>query len=379
MRAPRRAARSIGSPTASAVLYYDTKAEYVWALVFDGQDALRRDRAARARSTGSSPPASGSASHVTPDAHVRDALRRRRRAASGPAPRAPGLVLRLDKAGHPTTLFDSGKPEVTAIVGDKSGRVWAAAGTAEMSSSYAEPAAVPQSAPSPKTPHSGSPADDDDKNKPEVSVSVSAPRLAPPRGGAKSGYSSEIVLFEEGEPARVAGRAPMRSSSTWPKTRTAPGSWRRRARAGSSTRSPRIPPRSFGPSTRSRSPSSPGDDVGTNASSAVYRRRPGEMSGEYVSAVKDTGRTSRFGTFRWDGEAPGSSKVEFAFRSGESAAPDYDVERVEPLGERREVVAHRGARRTLPAVEAAHDGRDGERRRSSAGPRRPTATRMPRP
>src|SRR4030095_16550424 len=69
----------------------------------------------------------------------------------------------------------------------------------------ATPAAVPRSPPSPKAQRSGSPADDDEKNKPEVSVSVSAPRLAPPRGGAKSGYSSEIVLFEEGEPARVAG------------------------------------------------------------------------------------------------------------------------------------------------------------------------------
>jgi hypothetical protein len=65
-----------------------------------------------------------------------------------------------------------------------------------------------------------------------------------------------------------------------------------------------------------------GDDVGTNASSAIYVQKAGEVAGEYVSAVKDTGRTSRFGTFRWDGDAPSGSKVEFAFRSGESAAPD---------------------------------------------------------
>jgi hypothetical protein len=54
----------------------------------------------------------------------------------------------------------------------------------------------------------------------------------------------------------------------------------------------------------------------------MYRMAGGPREGEYVSAVKDTGRTSRFGAFRWEGEAPGGSKVEFAFRSGESSVPD---------------------------------------------------------
>jgi hypothetical protein len=62
--------------------------------------------------------------------------------------------------------------------------------------------------------------------------------------------------------------------------------------------------------------------VGLNSSSALYRHRGGAAAGEYVSPVKDTGRSSRFGTFRWEGDAPGNSKVEFSFRSGESSTPD---------------------------------------------------------
>src|SRR5262249_61027391 len=95
------------------------------------------------------------------------------------------------------------EPGVTAIGGARGGRLWAGAGRGEMATPPSEPASTPQSAPSPKSPKSSSATDDDDKSKPEVSVSVSSVRLAPPRGGAKGGYSAEIVLFEEGEPARI--------------------------------------------------------------------------------------------------------------------------------------------------------------------------------
>ena len=41
-----------------------------------------------------------------------------------------------------------------------------------------------------------------------------------------------------------------------------------------------------------------------------------------MAAVKDTGRTSAFGAFRFDGVVPAGSKLDVAFRSGESGAPD---------------------------------------------------------
>jgi hypothetical protein len=302
-------------------LYYDTKAEYVWAMVFDGPvlyvgtglpGEIHRVKSSLV----------GERVHVTPDPHVRalyaDAQGRVWAGTSG-----SGLILRLDKTGNPTTLYDSGKPEVTAIVADKEGRVWAAAGTAaEAPSSVSEPAPVPQSAPAPKAPKTGSPTDDDEKNKPEVSVSVSSVRLAPPRGGAKSGYSSELVLFEDGEPARVVWSSADEvvfdltkdDDGTGVLAATGPRGKLYTVASDSSALT-----RTF---DEKQVTFFAGEDVGTNASSAVYLRKAGEVTGEYVSAVKDTGRTSRFGAFRWEGDSPSGSRVEFSFRSGESAAPD---------------------------------------------------------
>jgi len=300
--------------------YYDTKAEYVWALAFEGKvlyvgtglpGEIHRVQAAN----------QGERIHTTPDPHVRslfaDAQGRIWAGTSG-----SGLIVRIDKAGHATTVYDSGKPEVTAIAADKAGRVWAAAGTAEMTTTSSESTSTPQAAPSPKAPKAGSATDDEDKGKAEVSVSVSSVRLAPPRGGAKGGYSAELVLFEEGEPARIVwtsndevvfdlardddGSGVL--AATGPKGKL----YEVASDASALTRTFDEKQVTF----------FAGDDVGTNASSAIYVRRAGEVSGDYVSAVKDTGRTSRFGTFRWEGDAPSGSKVEFAFRSGESAAPD---------------------------------------------------------
>jgi hypothetical protein len=195
-------------------------------------------------------------------------------------------------------------------------------GTAEIAPGFAEPAPVPQASPPAKTARSGSPADDDEKNKPEVSVSVSAPRLAPPRVSSRGGYSSEVVLFEEGEPARVVwssgeevvfdlakdDRGAGVVAATGPKGKLY---------AIASDSSSLV--RTF---DEKQVTFFAGEDVGTNASSAVYRRKAEAADGEYVSAVKDTGRTSRFGAFRWDGDAPPGSRIEFAFRSGEAAVPD---------------------------------------------------------
>ncbi len=65
-----------------------------------------------------------------------------------------------------------------------------------------------------------------------------------------------------------------------------------------------------------------GESIATNGSCAVYRQSSGPRKGEYVSAVKDTGRTSRFGAFRWEGDLAAGAQADFAFRSGESQIPD---------------------------------------------------------
>jgi WD40 repeat protein len=304
-----------------ASLYYDTKAEYVWALAFAGPDLyVATGLPGEIHRIGKG--GQGQPVHTTSDGHVRalyvDTAGRIWAGTSG-----SGLVLRIDKTGRVTTLYDSSKPEITAIAGDASGRVWVAAGAADMSSSASEPISVPvASAPSKSARGSSGIDEEQDHSKPEVTVSVSTPRLAPSRSGSRGGYSAEVLLFEEGEPPRVAWSAPEEVVFDLARDETGSGVV---AATGPKGKLYALMPegasllRTF---DERQVTFVAGPDVGLNAATALYRRRPGGFAGEYVSPVKDTGRTSRFGAFRWEGEAPSGSRVEFSFRSGDAATPD---------------------------------------------------------
>jgi len=303
-----------------AAIYYETKAQYVWALAFSGPVLYVATglpgEIHRIRASGQ-----GERVYATTDAHVRalfaDGLGRVWAGTSG-----SGLVLRIDKTGRVSTLYDSGKPEITAITADSSGRVWAAAGAADMSGSSSEPISVAAVATAAKPARSGSPTDEEDRSKPEVTVSVSTPRLATSRGSARGGYSSEIVLFEEGEAPR----------SVWTGAEEVVFDLARDEAGGGvvAATGPRGKLYAIAPETAAlvrtfdekQVTFLAGGDVGLNASTALYRGKSGGSVGEYVSPVKDTGRTSRFGAFRWEGESPAGSKIQFAFRSGESSNPD---------------------------------------------------------
>jgi hypothetical protein len=303
-----------------ASLYYDTKAQYVWALAFAGPDLYVATglpgEIHRVRKGGQGEPV-----HTTSDAHVRtlyvDASGRVWAGTSG-----SGLVLRIEKTGRVVTLYDSAKPEITAIAGDANGRVWVAAGAADLSSSSGEPISIPVASATSKPVRTGSPADDDAGAKAEVTVSVSTARLAPSRSGSRGGYSSEVLLFEEGEPPRVAWTAPEEVVFDLARDEAGAGVV---AATGPKGKLYALVPggaslvRTF---DERQVTFVAGPDVGLNASTALYRRRPGAFVGEYVSPVKDTGRMSRFGAFRWEGEAPSGSRAEFAFRSGDAATPD---------------------------------------------------------
>lgn len=68
-------------------------------------------------------------------------------------------------------------------------------------------------------------------------------------------------------------------------------------------------------------PGQAGPAFATTNAAALYRvTAQTEKTGTYTSAVLDAGQASRFGTFRWRGEAGGG--VRFSFRSGMSAEPD---------------------------------------------------------
>lgn len=69
-------------------------------------------------------------------------------------------------------------------------------------------------------------------------------------------------------------------------------------------------------------PGQAGPAFATTNAAALYRvTAQTEKTGTYTSAVLDAGQASRFGTFRWRGEAGGGG-VRFSFRSGMSAEPD---------------------------------------------------------
>jgi len=306
----------VGKPS----VYYDTKAQYVWALEFSGPalyvatglpgEIHRVEASGRGRRV-----------HQAADAHVRALHAVGGDVWAGTA--GSGLVLKVDPAGNVTTVFDSGKTEVTAIASGPNGRVWAAASSSEAGGGGGEPISTPLPQPAKPAPRPGAPAEDQprEKDKPEVTVTVSTPRLAPARPPSRSGYTSEVILFEKGEPPRVVwtgsdeivfdlGDADATSVlvATGPKGRL--------YRVSADTWSLE---RTFDEKQVSIVA---GEAIATNGASAFYRLKNGARTGEYVSAVKDTGRTSAFGAFRYEGEIPAGSKVEVAFRSGESGAPD---------------------------------------------------------
>ena len=157
------------------------------------------------------------------------------------------------------------------------------------------------------------------QDKPEVTVTVSQPKLAPAKSGARQGgYSSEVLLFEEGEPPRSVWSSPdelvfdLAPDGDAPSVLAATGPNGKLYRLGPSLWSL---DRTF---DEKQVTALAGNAVATNSASALYRFSDGPRQGEYVSAVKDTGRTSRFGAFRVEADTPESSRVGFSFRSGEA-------------------------------------------------------------
>lgn len=303
-----------------ATVYYETGAQYVWALAFSGPvlyvgtglpGEIHRVTAA----------GKGERVHASSDPHVRslfcDAKGRIWAGTSG-----SGLVLRLEPGGRITTVYDSGKPEITSIAADRSGRVWAAAGSADVPGSGGEPISVPASPTPARTSHPASSGDDDDRVHPEVTVTVSSPRVAPSRGSQRGGYSSEILMFDEGEPARTVWNGSdevVFDLATDSEGRGVLAATGPRGKLYAITPESSALVRTF---DEKQVTFLEGGAVGTNASSALYRTSGSSAAGEYVSPVKDTGRTSRFGAFRWEGETPSGTDVVFSFRSGESSTPD---------------------------------------------------------
>ena len=306
------------------VAVYETHARYVWALAFAGGNLYVGTgvpgQIHRVALSGKGE-AKGERIHTSSDSHIRAlCVDSRGRVWAGTS--GSGLVLRIEPSGAVSTVFDSAKSEITSIVAGRDGRMWAASGSADVSPASGELISAPREAPTAK-PVKAAGADGGGEARAEVTVSVSAPRVAPATStGTRGGYSSEVLLFEDGEPARAIWSSTQElvfalepdGDGSGVLAATGPNGKLYRLGVGKASLERTFDEKQV--STLS------GDIVGTNAATGMYRMAGGPREGEYVSAVKDTGRTSRFGAFRWEGEAPAGSKVEFAFRSGESSVPD---------------------------------------------------------
>jgi sugar lactone lactonase YvrE len=305
-----------------AVPYYETKAQYVWALVFSGKTLWAATglpgEIHRVTAEGK-----GERVHATRDPHVRslfaDPKGRIWAGTSG-----SGLVLRIDPSGTVSTVYDSAKLEITSITASHDGRIWVAASSAEAPQTSQEPISAPQPLPNAKpSRQTNVHGADETQEKPEVTVTVSPPRLAPPKPGSRQGgYSSEVLLFEEGEPPRPVWTSPdelvfdLAPDGDSPAVLAATGPNGKLYRVGANLWAL---DRTF---DEKQVTALAGNTVATNAASALYTLSDGPKRGEFVSAVKDTGRTSRFGAFRFEGDVPPGARVEFAFRSGDSSLPD---------------------------------------------------------
>lgn len=300
-------------------VFYESGAKYVWALAFAGAALYVATglpgEIHRVASAGT-----GERVHAAPDPHVKSLFRDARgRLWAGTA--GSGLVLRIETSGSVSTVYDSSKTEISSITGSSDGRVWAAAVSAEAAPTGGEPITAPVMLPTGKPPR-GPGQEDEHKEKAEVSVSVSSVRVAPSRPPGKGAYSSEVVVFSNDEPPRSVWSS---SEDLVFSLEPANGRPEVLAATGPNGKLYRI---SSGSWSLDRTLDEKqvtvlaGDAIATNSSCAVYRLSDGPRKGEYTSAVKDTGRTSRFGAFRWEGEVPPGAEVEFAFRSGESQVPD---------------------------------------------------------
>ena len=305
-----------------AAVYYETSAQYIWALTFSGKTLYAATGLpGEIHRVGAS--GKGERVHATRDPHVRslyaDSKGRIWAGTSG-----SGLVLRVDPSGTVSTVYDSSKSEITSITGSGDGRVWVAASSAEAPATSQEPISAPQPQPPARPARQANTREGEEaQDKPEVTVTVGQPRLAPPHPGSRQGgYSSEVLLLEEGEPPRQVWSSPdeivfdLAPEATSSSIMAATGPNGKMYRVGAGLWSL---DRTF---DEKQVTALAGNAVATNSATALYRLSEGPRQGEYVSAVKDTGRTSRFGAFRFEGDVPAGSRLEFSFRSGESGLPD---------------------------------------------------------
>lgn len=299
-------------------VYFDPGAQYIWALASGRAGSLFVATGFPGKIFRVTAAGQGVPYYDSQDEHVRclafDAQNRLWAGTSG-----KGLLLRFDSEGKATTVYDSDKTEISALAVGSGGRVWAAAVTAKTQPSIEGPHALLPGAAPEKKPEaaSGSPEPTGSVTV-TVSTSLAPPALPPAPKGAES---SEVVAIDRDDAASVVWssndeliyalrrneEADLLEIATGPKGHLY---FLRQRQAGLAE--------SF---EEKRVVAILPDVAVSDSPAAAYRLTP-SLQGEFASAVKDTGRVSRFGAFRREANLPPGTVLRFSFRSGNSSLPD---------------------------------------------------------
>ncbi|HET9793751.1 MAG TPA: two-component regulator propeller domain-containing protein, partial [Thermoanaerobaculia bacterium] len=234
-----------------------------------------------------------------------------------------GLVLRISPDGSARTIYDSEKAEIAALTGGPRGRVWAAA--VSLKGAGGAPAAIRPPAPAPakekKPETAGSPGGGEGEATVTVTATTSLVPPAPPSSLPKGGESSEIVEIAPDDSITPVWRADdeLVHSCRWDAAAdgllvaTGPHGRVYLLRQGQASLSASV--------DEKRVVFASDEVLATDSPASAYRRLPAK-EGEFFSAIKDTGRMSRFGAFRTDASVPKGAGLTLAFRSGNSSSPD---------------------------------------------------------
>lgn len=305
-----------------ATAWFDPKAQYIWALAWDTHGVLFAATGLPGRIFKISSEGHGAPFYEPADEQVRSLLfDSAGRLWAGTA--GKGLLLRVDPTGKAETIYDSRKIEISSLTLGKGGTVYAAAVSGAPAGGPAAGVVPREGVPAMGKPEGKSvTTSGGDEGTVTVTVSTSGSPAPPPSAVAPGGaVSSEIIeVLPDDSVVPVWSSANQMIYSL----RLGEGSGDLLAATGPDGKVYRF---RDGEASLEASFDEKNviallpDGIAADSPAAAYRLSPAD-EGELVSAVKDTGRRSRFGAFRRDADIPAGATLSFSFRSGNAATPD---------------------------------------------------------
>jgi hypothetical protein len=298
--------------------FFDPEETYIWAIARGADGALWVATGTEGRLHRVSREGRGEVAFDSEETHLRSLL---------PIPggelligTAPaGLVLRWSAAAGARTIHDSPLSEVVAFAGAPDGAAWAAVLASESSLLDAAP----------KQAAGGAKEGDEAEAEGAVVVVVEEEGAGGGTTGSRPpgarGPRSEILRILPGGPVETVwtseaetvfalaadGRRLWAGTGLEGKLYLIEGD---RARVEKDLEERQVVGLAAG---------EPGPTMLTTNAASVWRFVAGAArAGTYTSAALDAGQAARFGVFRWRGERPAGTRVEVAFRSGNSSEPD---------------------------------------------------------